>query len=68
MSSGNQSIKIDQWDVIVYDELSLIRMIDVKWKPIDEDGSMNCYWCIVDVYDAVVDWCKDKSLFSYHDW
>ena len=21
-----------------------------------------------DVYDAVVNWCKDDSLLSYHDW
>ena len=37
--------------------LSLMRMIDVKWKPIDEDGSrcidedgsMSCHWYMMKI-------------------
>ena len=46
MSSGNQSMNMDQWVVI--------DMMD-QWVVIDT-------WCIVDVYDTVVDWSIDESL------
>ena len=43
---------IDLWFMNNVYVLSLMRMIDVKWKPIDEygsrcideDGSMSCHW------------------------
>ena len=51
--SGNQLIKMDHW----YD--ALMKMD--QWFVIDT-------WCIVDIYDAVVNWCKDESILSYHGW
>ena len=51
--SGNQLIKMDHW----YD--ALMKMD--QWVVIDT-------WSIVYIYDAVVNWCKDESLLSYHGW
>ena len=45
--SGKQLIKIDHW----YD--ALMKMD--QWVVSDT-------WCIVDIYDPVVNWCKDESL------
>jgi hypothetical protein len=51
--------------------MSLMRMIDVKWKPIDEDGSMSRHSYMLKVvslvYDALLGKCIDNSLLSYHN-
>jgi hypothetical protein len=56
-----------------------MRMMDVKWKPIDEDGSrcidedgsMSCHSYMMKVvslvYDALLEKSIDNSLLSYHD-
>ena len=48
---------IDIWcNVYVF---SLMRMMDFKWKPIDEDGSMSYHWYMMHSWCI---WCSDGLM------
>ena len=48
-----------KWFMIDVIYMSLMKMIDVKWKPIDEDGSMSCHWYMMHSWCI---WCSRELM------